>query len=671
MSTLCRKDFDHMNITSSIQDTQNALGAVAAWMAQEANIKIVWNEGTECVADLQNKTLSIPRLVESDLLDGEKLWIARGHIYHEAGHVAETKLDKRVNNGGLHAVVNALEDRRMEHVMANRYAGCKIAFKKQLSHYSGELAKRFASGKLPAQYEALCALSFEVENIQPQWSLSSDADRICRLVRDDFHKVFDCKSSTDAVDLGIVIWDKIKKDSEEQSNKNQQSQDNQDGDNKENGDSESGDENCQNDENQNGENQSGENQNGENQNGENQNGESQNGENQNGDNQDGESQNGENQDGDNHDGESHNGENQNGESQNGKGKNGKSKSSKDGDSASSDETNHNESNSSNGESNGKSLEAMMAEAEGQCGLDAIEGEAFKKLLDEEAVRNANSVYTSYRAGDVHRTIEPNDKTRQSYKAALEECHGEAAILARTLEEYLRTITRTKMLHCQRSGKIDPRRFAVMAKGLSKEVFKKLSDKREIDTAVEIVFDESGSMGEYREVRKAIMIIAEALDRVGIPFEITGGTTLGGNYPDGFTRGNPIEYRHYKTFDQVWTRVRSSIEHSNAFHNFIDGEMIEFAAARLMSRPEKRKIIFSLSDGCPCGGEGHDEELGNKLIRVCSECRNHGIEVYSFGVDTEAPSQYYGRKYSVRLEGAEIGKGLSTGITSVMTKGHVA
>lgn len=630
-----------MNFTSSIQNTQSALGAVAAWMANEANIKIIWNNGTECVADLKAKTLSIPRLVESDMLDGEKLWIARGHIYHEAGHVAETKLDDRVNNGGLHAVVNALEDRRMEHVLADRYAGCKVAFKKQLVHYSGELAKRFSTGKLPAQYEALCALSFEVEGVTPEWKLSDEADRICGLIRNDFNKVFGCKTSKDAVDLGIVIWNKLKQDDEDQNN---QSNDDQPNDEEDDGSQsksagEDGDEtegNSQSDGEE----------------GEGQNGQS-GGDAEDSDGED--SQNG--KSGNQSNGQSSSdGDGQSGESKPSEGENG-------------EETNGSKSGNQRGEA--KSLDEMMAEAEGECGRDAIEGEAFKKLLDEDAVRNASDIYTSYRANDQHFTIPADDNTRMEYKEALEECTGEAAILARKLEEYLRTITRTKMLHCQRRGKLDPRRYAVLAKGLSKEVFKHLSNRMDMDTAVEIVFDESGSMSEYREVRKAIMIIAEALDRVHIPFEITGGTTLGGIFPRGFTRANPISYHHYKTFDQIWTAVRSAIQHSNAHANFIDGEMIEFAAARLVERPERRKIIFSLSDGRPCGGEGNDYELGKKLIRVCSECREHGIEVYSFGVDTEEPCHYYGREYFVRLSGCEIGKGLSTGITSVLTKGRVA
>lgn len=673
---------DETTTMKSIATTQNALGVVAGWMAQEENIKIVWNNGGECVADLTERTLSIPRLVESDMLDGDNLWLARGHIYHEAGHLAETQIDDRVDNAGLHAVVNALDDRRMEHVMASKYAGCGIAFKKSMAHYNAELSKKFVEGKAPAQYEALCALSFEVEGQAPQWKLSDEASEICNLVRDDFGKVFNCRNTRETVDLAIVIWDKLKKDDEEKGQQQKRGGSSQDGDeksedksqnsgdneNKDGGSSPGESKDADNDSERNGEgDQAGQSEQGGDGNGGNSSEGGQNADqNSNGNEDGGSGQQGE-EPQDNGSGAAQGNQSGNGSDQtDGKGNPGKDASdksdAKDGDQAGQ---------SKQGGDGGKSLEAAMAKADAECGRDAIEGQAFKKILDEEKLRDSDSVYTSYRGGDRHFPMSADSGTREQYKAALEECSGEAAILARTLEEYLRTITRTKMLHCQRRGKIDPRRFAQMAKGLSREVFRHLSDKRDMDTAVEIVFDESGSMGEYLEVRKAIMIIAEALDRVSIPFEITGGTTMGGHFPRGFTRANPIEFHHYKTFEQNWTQVRSAIQRSGSFRNFIDGEMVEFAAARLMTRPERRKIIFTLSDGCPCGGEWNDYALGRKLIRVCSECRKAGIEVYSFGVNTDEPAKYYNREFFVKLNQAEIGKGLSTGITAVMTRGRMA
>ena len=619
------------NNPNNIMSTQNALGAVASWIAQEEKIKITWNNGTECCADMEKKVLSIPRISESDMIDGDALWIVRSHIYHEAGHIAESIMDKRVDNAGLHLVVNALEDRRMEHVISSRYAGCAIAFKKALAHYSAKLKEHFEQEHGLPEMEAIMALSFEVEGQNPEWTLSPEAVEIHDLIKDDFFKVFGCRNAKEAVDLGIQIWNKIKKNDEDKQQQQQQSQNGEQDDQSQDGDEQS----------------------------------------------EGEGKSGEQNEQDGEQGQSQDGEGDKSEQSEGNGEqSGKSgKSSQSGEQNEQGGKSEGEKSEQGGKSEPKSLEERMAEAMNRLSRDAIEGEAFKQILDENKLTGGTEPYTSYRGGDTHRVVEPTDSFREAYKSELESCTGEAALLARTLEQYLKTITRTKMLHCQRRGKLDPRRFAVMAKGLSKEVFKHLSTHQELDTAIQIVFDESGSMyNEYAEVRRAIIIIAEALNRVGIPFEITGGTTSGTyNYPSGFTRANPIEYHHYKCYGDNWDTVRSSLEGSYYYRNYIDGEMIEFAARRLVERPEKRKIIFSLSDGCPCGGEGYEKDylLGAKLKEVCADCRKHGIEVYSFGINTDEPAKFYGKAYSVNLKPEEIGVNLSRGITNVMTRGAIA
>ena len=684
------------NNPNNIMSTQNALGAVASWISQEEKIKITWNNGTECCADMEKKVLSIPRISESDMLDGDALWIVRSHIYHEAGHLAESIMDKRVDNAGLHLVVNALEDRRMEHVIASRYAGCAIAFKKALAHYSAKLKEHFEQEHGLPEMEAIMALSFEVEGQNPEWTLSPEAVEIHDLIKDDFFKVFGCRNAKEAVDLGIQIWNKIKKNDEDkqqqqQSQNGEQGDQSQEGDEQSEGDGKSGEQNEQDggEQGQSSQSQDGEGEKSEQSEGNGEQsgksasseGEDENGEqsgkssqSQEGDEQsEGEGKSGEqgqSQDGDGEQSEQSEQSEGNGEQS---GKSGKS--SQSGEQNEQDGEAEGEKSEQGGKSEPKSLEERMAEAMNKLSRDAIEGEAFKKILDENKLTGGTEPYTSYRGGDTHRVVEPTDSFREAYKAELESCTGEAALLARTLEQYLKTITRTKMLHCQRRGKLDPRRFAVMAKGLSKEVFKHLSTHQELDTAIQIVFDESGSMSnEYAEVRRAIIIIAEALNRVGIPFEITGGTTSGTyNYPSGFTRANPIEYHHYKCYGDNWDTVRSSLEGSYYYRNYIDGEMIEFAARRLVERPEKRKIIFSLSDGCPCGGEGYEKDylLGAKLKEVCADCRKHGIEVYSFGINTDEPAKFYGKAYSVNLKPEEIGVNLSRGITNVMTRGAIA
>jgi cobalamin biosynthesis protein CobT len=232
-----------------------------------------------------------------------------------------------------------------------------------------------------------------------------------------------------------------------------------------------------------------------------------------------------------------------------------------------------------------------------------------------------------------------------------------ASMTRALEQALRSICRCKREGYKRQGRIDHKRLTAISKGLSREVFFKVRDGQNLECAVEIIIDESGSMGNYREVRLLAIAIGEALSAIGVPFEITGTTTKHGwgSYGcpplDGMTRTNPIIYNHYVKFGEAWQSVRHRLIHTGAHVHNIDGEAIEYCAFRLASRKERRKIIFSLSDGSPCGGQGTDSHLGQNIKRVCEKARKNGMEVYGFGVNTMEPRRFYGDEFFVYLEDA--------------------
>jgi cobalamin biosynthesis protein CobT len=165
--------------------------------------------------------------------------------------------------------------------------------------------------------------------------------------------------------------------------------------------------------------------------------------------------------------------------------------------------------------------------------------------------------------------------------------------------------------------------------------------------------------------------------MGIVFEITGTTTkyVGGNYSmppmNGMSRTNPIQFFHYKSFEENWIAVRQRIVHTGSRHHNVDGEVVEYAAFRLAQRKESRKIIFSLSDGEPCAGHNNDSEMCQNLKRVCERVRKAGIEVYGFGIETEAPAAFYGRKFFIFLEKVEqMGQDFVRKFADVITGGRV-
>jgi cobalamin biosynthesis protein CobT len=229
----------------------------------------------------------------------------------------------------------------------------------------------------------------------------------------------------------------------------------------------------------------------------------------------------------------------------------------------------------------------------------------------------------------------------------------------------------------RQGKIDHQRLVSIAKNLSREVFYRTRDGMKLDVAVAITIDESGSMSNYYEVQLLAMAMGEALNTIGIPFEIIGTTTAYGGgdrqMPEmnGFTRVNPIVYNQYKIFNEQWANVRHRMVHTGCHHHNIDGEVVEYAAFRLKQRPERRKVIFSLSDGEPCAGHGNNEEMCVNLKRVCKRVRKEGVEVYGFGIQTESPRAFYGKEWFINLEEVnKMGPEFVREFTRIVTEGRV-
>jgi cobalamin biosynthesis protein CobT len=111
----------------------------------------------------------------------------------------------------------------------------------------------------------------------------------------------------------------------------------------------------------------------------------------------------------------------------------------------------------------------------------------------------------------------------------------------------------------------------------------------------------------------------------------------------------------------------------AFKHNIDGEAVEFSAKRVSQRPETRKIVFSLCDGEPCGGQGTDAQLGQNIVDVCKRARAAGLEVYGVGINTDRPAHWYGKENFVYLEnrrGETIAQQFVRVFAEIITKGQV-
>ena len=120
--------------------------------------------------------------------------------------------------------------------------------------------------------------------------------------------------------------------------------------------------------------------------------------------------------------------------------------------------------------------------------------------------------------------------------------------------------------------------------------------------------------------------------------------------DQFSRYEPVQLYEFKGFDKRLVQERLGLGVINRLaggHNS-DSEAVSVSAGHLRRRPEKKKIMFVLSDGQPCVscdfGSNH---LAQHLRNQINEVGKHGIDCVGIGIRSEAVRHFYPNYVVVR------------------------
>jgi cobalamin biosynthesis protein CobT len=651
------------------REAQDALAVVAKWMGREKNLKVEYHGGTAVDADIFNGVIRIPRLAASNGLTEETINLLRGRVYHEAGHIFDADVLKKLKrigkypSGILFEIFNAVEDMRMERAVAERHAGAKPVFDWNAKYHNQKISEKMAEGEIDRPiWESLVAMMFQSAGMRPQWRLSEKAQKYFDDAYNKFTEWKKCQDSEDAYDLAEEIFEIMKQTHEQHQQEQEQSQESQNQNNEDQEQDQSeeqdgqgqGDNGGEDEQDQDGEGQGDDE-------GEEQDGQSEGSskdfgdESADEDEQDGngmESENDADQDveqGGNSQGKSDDSD-ENGEAQDGE-----------------EETQE--------ERDARLEEEMAEEAEG-ISLEEMQDADIAQAFDELEWEDRN--YLADKSKDEHNVIEPQEHHMSRYMNERAEVSASVAGMANALLQALRARTRCKVNPYQKRGKIDNRQLVAIAKGLSKDVFYTTKQGEKLDTAVEIIIDESASMGgdDVRSCRRIALAVAEVLTQLNIPFEITGTTTKymqGRSMPElhgGLDRTNPLVYNHYKTFEQGWHSVKHAIMQTGAHNHNVDGEAVEYCARRLMNRPEARKVVLSLSDGEPFAGHQNMSTMEENLKRSCARARENGVEVYGFGIGTHAPKAYYGAENFIHLPNRKMDTEFTKAFVKIVSGGQL-
>ncbi len=188
-----------------------------------------------------------------------------------------------------------------------------------------------------------------------------------------------------------------------------------------------------------------------------------------------------------------------------------------------------------------------------------------------------------------------------------------------------------------------------------------------DTVVTLLIDNSGSM-RGRPISIAAIsadILARTLERCGVKTEILGFTTrawkggqsretwLAAGRPPQPGRLNDIRHIVYKRADEPWRRARNALGlmmREGLLKENIDGEALMWAHARLVARPEERRILMVISDGAPVDDSTLSVNSGSYLERHLRQVigwieTKSPVELVAIGIGHDV-TRYYARAVTI-------------------------
>lgn len=238
-------------------------------------------------------------------------------------------------------------------------------------------------------------------------------------------------------------------------------------------------------------------------------------------------------------------------------------------------------------------------------------------------------------------------------------------LTKDLRRLLEERRRRYYIGGYKSGKLNAKTLFSVKAG-NDRIFKKRNEVRDINAAVSLLVDMSGSMsgGRIMVAMQSAYAFAMVLDSVGVAYEIYGFTTESasremqvewekfkkGANPDSvarivneFSPENVYAFKEFhENFDLVSKQAMTAAAYSGTkMIQNEDSKHVKMALERLASRPERVKSLFVFSDGQPAFHTSHPQNGRNNLKYYGHEAKDkYGVDVYSVGIQSDSVSSFY-------------------------------
>jgi cobaltochelatase CobT len=241
---------------------------------------------------------------------------------------------------------------------------------------------------------------------------------------------------------------------------------------------------------------------------------------------------------------------------------------------------------------------------------------------------------------------------------------------------------------QEEGLLDAARLARVivtpAHSLSYKIEKETEFK---DTVVSLLIDNSGSM-RGRPISIAATcadVLARTLERCGVATEILGFTTRGWKggqsreqwlsegRPPNPGRLNDLRHIIFKRADEPYRHSRRGLGlmmREGLLKENIDGEALLWAHARLLARPEERRILLVISDGAPVDDSTASANGGTYLEKHLRQVigwieGRSNVELAAIGIGHDV-TRYYSRAVTI-MDAEQLGGALIEQLAALFDK----
>lgn len=251
-----------------------------------------------------------------------------------------------------------------------------------------------------------------------------------------------------------------------------------------------------------------------------------------------------------------------------------------------------------------------------------------------------------------------DKTFD-YCGEMEVLRPHIAGLRRRLLQTLMGQRETRWIGDKARGRLDPRALHRLATGRSARIFRQHTLTDGGTTACTLLLDLSSSMSgtQIQLCRQLALIFAETLDKLSFPCEIIGFSTLDRDLRSEiaqetrveidelarrFSRFVPLYHAIFKTFEEPWRRAAGRLGSMTTMSLTPLGESLLFAGRRLALRPEKRKVLFCLTDGKPVVGAWNEQVTFDHACQAVKRLTAAGVETIGVGILEQCVAQIFPR-----------------------------